>query len=125
MFEIQPKKQIIRVIQTQDYKGYSDPSHFIFEINVGKSRIRQDKTNFKLNDEFLDRVGSEDFRIPLTHRFNRLIFKQNPESPNGFSYNTRWWRVRFDIQPREFPEFQTELLLVDLTVGPENIENPG
>ena len=36
------------------FKGSPDPSHFIFEINVGKSRIRH--TISKLNDEFLDRV---------------------------------------------------------------------
>ena len=29
-------------------KGSSDPSHFIFEINVGKGRIRQ-RTTLKLN----------------------------------------------------------------------------
>ena len=33
------------------FKGSSDPSHFIFEINVGKSRIRH-TTTLKLNDEF-------------------------------------------------------------------------
>ena len=33
-----------------------DPSHFIFEINVGKSRIRH-TTTLKLNDEFLDRLN--------------------------------------------------------------------
>ena len=34
------------------FKGSSDPSHFIFEINVRNSRIRH-RTTFKLNDEFL------------------------------------------------------------------------
>ena len=34
-------------------KGCSDPSHFIFKINVGKSRIRQ-TTTLKLNDKFID-----------------------------------------------------------------------
>ena len=34
-------------------KGSSDPNHFIFEINVGKSLIRY-RTTLKLNDEFLD-----------------------------------------------------------------------
>ena len=38
-------------------KCSSDPSHFIFEINVGKSRIRH-TTTLKLNDEFLDRLNS-------------------------------------------------------------------
>ena len=36
-------------------KGSSDPRHFIFEINVGKSRIRY-KMSLKLNDELLDRL---------------------------------------------------------------------
>ena len=36
-------------------KGSSDPTHFIFEINVGKSLIRY-RTTLKLNDEFLDRL---------------------------------------------------------------------
>ena len=31
-----------------DFKGSSDPSHFIFEINVGKSRNRH-RTTLKLN----------------------------------------------------------------------------
>ena len=36
------------------FKGSQDPNHFIFEINVGKRRIRH-RTTLKLNDEFLDR----------------------------------------------------------------------
>ena len=35
------------------FKDSSALSHFIFEINVGKSRIRH-TTMMKLNDEFLD-----------------------------------------------------------------------
>ena len=42
----------VKWIQT---KSSSDPSHFIFEINVGKRRIRY-TTTLKLNDEFLDRL---------------------------------------------------------------------
>ena len=38
-----------------NFKGSSDPNHFIFEINVGKKRIRHG-TTLKLNDEFLDRL---------------------------------------------------------------------
>ena len=38
-----------------EMKGISDPSHFIFEINVGKRRIRH-TTTLKLIDEFLDRL---------------------------------------------------------------------
>ena len=36
-------------------KGSSDPSHFIFEINIGKSRIRH-TTTLKLNDKVLGRL---------------------------------------------------------------------
>ena len=56
------------------FKGSSGPSHFIFEINVGKSRIRH-RTTLELNDELLNRlkfdfhsnlesfyVGSDSFR---------------------------------------------------------------
>ena len=43
------------IIKLDFLKASSDPSHFIFEINVGKSRIRH-TTTLKLNDEFLDRV---------------------------------------------------------------------
>ena len=56
-------------------KGNSDPSHFIFEINVGKSRIRH-RTTLKLNDELLNRVkfdfhsNSESFyRKFMIHNF--------------------------------------------------------
>ena len=38
-------------------KGCSDSSHLIFEINVGKRRIRQ-TTTVKYNSEFLDRQNS-------------------------------------------------------------------
>ena len=38
-----------------NFKGSPDPSHLIFEINVGEDRIRQ-RTTLKLNDEFLDRL---------------------------------------------------------------------
>ena len=34
-------------------KGSSDPNHYIFEINVGKRRIRHTTTR-NLNDGFLD-----------------------------------------------------------------------
>ena len=51
-----------------DFKGGSDPSHFIFEINVGKGRIRH-TTTLKLNDEF--QIGSKsiaDDVIPILRR---------------------------------------------------------
>ena len=46
-------------------KGSPDLSHFIFEINVGKRRIRHTTTQ-KFNDEFLDRfkIGMSD--LPLS-----------------------------------------------------------
>ena len=37
------------------FKGSSDPNHFVFDINVGKKRIRR-TTTLKLNDELRDRV---------------------------------------------------------------------
>ena len=37
------------------FKGSPDPSHYIFEINAGKGRIRH-TTTLKLNDEFLNRL---------------------------------------------------------------------
>ena len=43
--------------QDCSFKGGSDQIHFIFENNVGKSRIRY-TTTLKLNDEFLDRLKS-------------------------------------------------------------------
>ena len=48
-------KQKNRSIDLEKFKGSSDPSHFIFEINIGKGRIRH-ATTPKLNDEFLDRL---------------------------------------------------------------------
>ena len=39
--------------ESSGFKGSSDPSPYIFEINVGKSRIRHTTT---LNDEFLNRL---------------------------------------------------------------------
>ena len=39
----------------RDFKGSSHPKHLIFEINVGKSRIRHTAT-LKYKDEFLDRL---------------------------------------------------------------------
>ena len=38
-----------------NFKGSLYPNHFIFEINIGKGRIRH-TTTLKLNDEFLDRL---------------------------------------------------------------------
>jgi len=43
-----------QVINGPILKGSSDRSLFLFEINVGKKRIRQ-PTILKLKDEFLDR----------------------------------------------------------------------
>ena len=52
-----PQKSLIFLISTllDAFKGSSDPSHSIFEINVGKKRIRQ-TTTLKLNDESPDRL---------------------------------------------------------------------
>ena len=49
-------------------KGISDPNHFIFEINVGKSRIRH-TTTLKLNDKFqIDSKSVADDVIPILSR---------------------------------------------------------
>ena len=47
-------KEVIMVCYFLFFKGSSDQSPFIFEINLGKSRIRH-TTTLKWNDEFLDR----------------------------------------------------------------------
>ena len=41
--------------QWDRFKGSSDPSQFIFEINVGKGRIRH-TTTLKLDGEFINRL---------------------------------------------------------------------
>ena len=49
------------------FKGSPDLNHLIFEINVGKGRIRH-KTTLNLNDEFLDRLKIDcrfKFRVVL------------------------------------------------------------
>ena len=46
-------KQRNRSIGLEKFKGSSDPSHFTFEINVGKGRIRH-ATTLKLNHELLE-----------------------------------------------------------------------
>ena len=45
------------------FKGRPEPSHFLFEINVGKRRIRHRMT-LKLNDEFLDRLKIDSMSDP-------------------------------------------------------------
>ena len=45
-----PKK----LMENSHFKGSSDPIHFIFETNVGKSRIRY-RTTLNLNDAILNR----------------------------------------------------------------------
>ena len=45
------KTSTYRLAWGDSLKGSSDPSHFIFEVNVEKSRIRHTR-NLKLNDEF-------------------------------------------------------------------------
>ena len=61
------------------FKASPDPSHFIFEINVGKRPIRH-TTTLKLNDEFLDPLNIDwrfKFRVVLCwiHLFPTLISK--------------------------------------------------
>ena len=53
---------ILRYFYMFYFKGSTDPSHFMFEINVGKSLIRH-RTTLKLNDEFLDRLQDDVIQI--------------------------------------------------------------
>ena len=61
------------------FKGSPYPSHFIFEINVGKRQIRH-TTTLTLNDEFRDRLKIDwkfKFRIDICRirLFPTLIWK--------------------------------------------------
>ena len=49
-------------IQELMIKDSSDPSHFAFEINVGRERIRH-RTTLSFNDAFFNRFGV-DLEIP-------------------------------------------------------------
>ena len=51
--KILKKKENYEKTKIKKIKGGSDPSYFIFEINVGKSRIRQ---TMMLKNELLDRL---------------------------------------------------------------------
>ena len=69
--------QLIRVVH---FKGSSDPSHFIFEIIVGKGRIRH-RTTLKLNiwiDPNRLNMASFKFRVVLCRNrlFRTLISKR-------------------------------------------------
>ena len=77
-------------------KGSSDPSHFIFEINVGKSRIRH-TTTLKLNNECRIRL------VPtLISKIKWLV----PELP----LMCQFWSLFFTVEwffPMEIsPEFR-------------------
>ena len=66
-------------------KGCSDPIHFIFEINVGKKRIRHTST-LKLNDEFLDSKSIGDNVI----LFQRRSMSVPPLSDIDFKNKMAW-----------------------------------
>ena len=67
-YQNRPKWTKILEIDASLVKGSLDPSHFIFEINVGKSRIRH-TTTLQLNDEVLDRLKiDEDDVIEIQSR---------------------------------------------------------
>ena len=57
-------------ILVADFKDSSDPSHFIYEFNVGKSRVRH-TTTLKLNNEFLYRlkIDFEEGVIQIQNRY--------------------------------------------------------
>ena len=63
---MQKKKLAGQDLHRKLFKGSSDLTHFIFEINVGKSRTRHSAT-LKLNNEFLNRL-----KIALRFKFNRI-----------------------------------------------------
>ena len=68
------KKSVVQEKTVLDFKGSSDPSHFIFEINVGKSRIRH-LTTLNLNEATLNR-----FWLDL-----EIQFQSRPVSDPTFS----------------------------------------
>jgi len=69
------------------YKGSSDQSHFIFGLNVGKSRIRRATTQ-KLNDEPLDLIKNRSMSDPIL-------------SGNGFTNEIAWALTTLDTASGE------------------------
>ena len=53
-----PKRNLFRIQKNAKSKLRVMQTYFIFEINLGKSRIRH-TTTLKLNDEFLDRLNTD------------------------------------------------------------------
>ena len=51
-------------------KGSQDPSHFIFEINIGKRRIRHG-TTLNLNDTIFNRLGVD---LEIHHSISVSLF---------------------------------------------------
>ena len=61
-----------------NFKGSSGPSHFTFEINVGKRRIRHG-TTLNLNDKFPDRLAIKNRYPPLSDiDFKNCLSLSNP-----------------------------------------------
>ena len=90
-------------------KGSSDPSHFIFEKNVGKSRIRH-RTTLNLNNEFLGRLKIDrkfKFRVVIwrIRHFPTLISNikwLESELPLIFLNVIRFYRVQEIFQNSNF-----------------------
>ena len=67
------------------FKGSPDRSHFIFEINVGKSRIRH-RTTLNLNDVVIDIESIEKLII----QFQRRCLSVPPLSDIDLKNKTAW-----------------------------------
>ena len=52
----------VHILTKNLIKDSSDPSHFIFEINLGNRRIRH-ATALKLNEEFISRLEMTSFKF--------------------------------------------------------------
>ena len=74
-------------------KGSSDQSHYIFEINVGKSRIRH-RTTLKLNF-YIDSKSTEDHDIETHSR----SMPDPPLSDIGLKNKMVWVRTTLNIGP--------------------------
>ena len=74
--------QLLR--QRTTLKGSPDPSHFIFEINVGKRRIRH-RTILNLNDLIFNR-----FRLDPEIQFQSRSLSDPPLSDIDFKNKMAW-----------------------------------
>ena len=71
-------------ISENNVKGSSDPRHFTFEINVGKSRVRH-RTTLKLNDAICNQ-----FRVDLEIQFQSRSMSDPTLSDIDFKIKMVW-----------------------------------